>query len=118
MSIFEFRWFIQLCTAKIEQRRQFEAVSSLVHPAGGEVPARTGGPAILRLHPLPPTETTAASPIHVRLQVRVSPSDIVQETFLQAHRAFSQIRGETAPEFFGWLRQLLASQIVMNRTRH
>ena len=36
----------------IEQRGQVEAVSALVHAAGGEVPARTGGPAILRHHPL------------------------------------------------------------------
>jgi RNA polymerase sigma-70 factor (ECF subfamily) len=60
----------------------------------------------------------AASQIHVRLQARVSPSDIVQETFLQAHRAFDQFRGETAPEFFGWLRQLLASQVARLLERH
>jgi RNA polymerase sigma-70 factor (ECF subfamily) len=60
----------------------------------------------------------ATSQIHVRLQSRVSPSDVVQETFLQAHRAFDQFRGHTAIEFFVWLRQLLASQVAHLLDKH
>ncbi len=37
------------------------------------------------------------------------PSDIVQEAFLQAHRAFGQFRGGSEAEFTAWLRQILAS---------
>jgi RNA polymerase sigma-70 factor (ECF subfamily) len=60
----------------------------------------------------------AASQINARLRTRVSASDIVQDTFLQAHRAFEQFRGETAPEFLAWLRQLLASRIAHLLEKH
>jgi RNA polymerase sigma-70 factor (ECF subfamily) len=43
---------------------------------------------------------------------------VVQETFLQAHRAFDQFRGETAPEFLGWLRQLLVSRLTHLFEKH
>ena len=46
-----------------------------------------------------------------RLQVRVSPSDIVQETFLHAHRAFDQFRGASEHEFLAWLRRVLATRL-------
>src|SRR5687768_9753305 len=60
----------------------------------------------------------AASQIDPRLRARVSASDVVQETFLQAHRAFDQFRGESAPEFLGWLRQLLVSRIAHLFEKH
>jgi len=60
----------------------------------------------------------AASQIDPRLRARVSASDVVQETFLQAHRAFDQFRGESAPEFLGWLRQLLVSRIAHLLEKH
>lgn len=60
----------------------------------------------------------AASQINSRLQRRVSASDVVQETFLQAHRAFGQFRGKTAPEFLGWLRQILANQFAHLLEKH
>ncbi|MEM9587370.1 MAG: sigma-70 family RNA polymerase sigma factor [Planctomycetota bacterium] len=53
----------------------------------------------------------AATQIQQRLQARVTASDVVQDTFLQAHRAFEQFRGETGAEFLGWLRSILASRI-------
>src|SRR6516225_2026590 len=40
-----------------------------------------------------------------RLQGKVDPSDLVQETFLEAHRDFGQFRGGTEPELVGWLRR-------------
>jgi RNA polymerase sigma-70 factor (ECF subfamily) len=41
------------------------------------------------------------------LGVKVAPSDLVQETFLEAHRDFAQFRGQTEAELLGWLRQIL-----------
>jgi RNA polymerase sigma-70 factor (ECF subfamily) len=43
-----------------------------------------------------------------RLRGKVDDSDLVQETFLQAHRHFGQFRGTTEAELMRWLRQILA----------
>src|SRR3954452_24354305 len=43
-----------------------------------------------------------------RLQGKVDPADMVQETFLEAARHFSRSRGATEPELTAWLRQILA----------
>jgi RNA polymerase sigma-70 factor (ECF subfamily) len=55
--------------------------------------------------------------IRRRLQGKVDPSDLVQETFLKAHRHFAQFRGRTEAEWVGWLRQILALTVV-NLVRH
>jgi RNA polymerase sigma-70 factor (ECF subfamily) len=47
-----------------------------------------------------------------RLQGKADPADLVQETFLQAHRHLPQFRGTTEGEFLAWLRSILASRIV------
>lgn len=47
-----------------------------------------------------------------RLQGKVDASDIVQETFLEAHRSFPRFRGGTEAEFIGWLRQILAMNLA------
>jgi RNA polymerase sigma-70 factor, ECF subfamily len=44
-----------------------------------------------------------------RLQGKVDESDLVQETFLEAHRHFGRFRGTTEAELMGWLRQILAA---------
>jgi RNA polymerase sigma-70 factor (ECF subfamily) len=54
----------------------------------------------------------AAARIKSHLQVRVSPSDVVQETFLRAHVAIAQFRGQTEEDFLAWLRQILASRLA------
>jgi RNA polymerase sigma-70 factor (ECF subfamily) len=46
------------------------------------------------------------------LRSKIDDSDIVQETFLQAHRAFAQFEGGTESELVAWLRQILASRVV------
>ena len=51
--------------------------------------------------------------IYRRLQAKVDASDMVQETFLEAHRHFDQFRGTTEAELLGWLRQILASRLTM-----
>jgi RNA polymerase sigma-70 factor (ECF subfamily) len=43
-----------------------------------------------------------------RLQGKVEPADLVQETFLEVHRHFARFRGQTEVAFLCWLRQILA----------
>jgi RNA polymerase sigma-70 factor (ECF subfamily) len=47
-----------------------------------------------------------------RLQGKVDASDLVQETFLDAHRRFQQFRGTSEAEFTRWLRQILAAKLA------
>lgn len=49
----------------------------------------------------------ATTQIDRKLRTRVSPSDVVQEAMLMAHRDFMQYRGRTEREFLAWLRQIL-----------
>lgn len=49
----------------------------------------------------------ASAQLDTRLQKRISPSDLVQETMLGACRDFHQFRGRTEPELLAWLRQIL-----------
>ena len=44
--------------------------------------------------------------------------DIVQETFFEAHRDFEQFRGQSEPEFLGWLRKILANNLAREVERH
>jgi RNA polymerase sigma-70 factor (ECF subfamily) len=46
-----------------------------------------------------------------RLQGKVDPADLVQETFLRAARDLAQFRGTTEEEWAGWLRQILAARL-------
>jgi RNA polymerase sigma-70 factor, ECF subfamily len=48
-----------------------------------------------------------------RLQGKVDASDLVQETFLDAHRDFARFRGTTEQELASWLRQILAANLAM-----
>ncbi|MFM8222609.1 MAG: sigma-70 family RNA polymerase sigma factor, partial [Planctomycetaceae bacterium] len=52
-----------------------------------------------------------------RLQAKVDTADVVQETFLEAHRNFDNFRGESEAEFAGWLRSILSAR-VLNLVRH
>jgi RNA polymerase sigma-70 factor (ECF subfamily) len=47
-----------------------------------------------------------------RLQGKVDASDLVQETFLEAHRNFDRFRGGSEAEFVAWLRQILAGNLA------
>jgi RNA polymerase sigma-70 factor, ECF subfamily len=53
-----------------------------------------------------------------RLRVRFSPSDLVQETLMEAHRDFQQFRGTTEAEFLAWLRQILVHNLLVAVRRH
>jgi RNA polymerase sigma-70 factor (ECF subfamily) len=43
-----------------------------------------------------------------RLQGKVDPGDMVQDTFLEAHRQFARFRGDSEMELTAWLRAILA----------
>lgn len=47
-----------------------------------------------------------------RLQGKVDPGDLVQETFLEAHKNFERFRGSGEPQLVGWLRQILAARLA------
>lgn len=49
----------------------------------------------------------ATTQLDRRLRRRVSPSDLVQEAMLAAHRDFPQFHGQTQRQFLAWLRQIL-----------
>ena len=55
--------------------------------------------------------------IDARLQAKVDASDVVQDTFLNAHQSFAEFRGTTAKELMAWLRQILASNLADNVRR-
>jgi RNA polymerase sigma-70 factor (ECF subfamily) len=57
-------------------------------------------------------ELLARVQIGRRLQGKVDPADLVQETFLKAHRDFAQFRGSSEGEWVGWLRQILALNLA------
>ena len=47
-----------------------------------------------------------------RLQGKVDAADLVQETFLEAHRHFTLFHGSTKEAFAGWLREILAGRLA------
>jgi RNA polymerase sigma-70 factor (ECF subfamily) len=50
--------------------------------------------------------------LDARLQAKLDPSDLVQQTLLRAHEKRDQFRGKTEAEFTAWLRQILANQMA------
>ena len=47
------------------------------------------------------------------LRSKVDPSDVVQATFMDAHRQFSTLRGSSEGELTAWLRTILAGQLAL-----
>ena len=59
-----------------------------------------------------------AAQLDQRLRARVSPSDVVQEAFFEAHRDFHQFRGESTAEFVAWLRRIVVNNILRVVEQH
>jgi RNA polymerase sigma-70 factor (ECF subfamily) len=81
----------------------------LLHDARGGDTAALGQ--LLELHRRYLT-LLARLQIYQRLQGKADPADLVQETFLEAHRHFAKFRGTTQAEFVCWLRQILAGNLA------
>jgi len=47
-----------------------------------------------------------------RLKGKMDASDVVQQTFLQAHQALAQFRGQSETQLAAWLRQILARNLA------
>lgn len=60
----------------------------------------------------------ASAQLDRRLRRRVSPSDVVQETLLAAHRDFADFRGCSQGELLVWLRQILIHSLHRSIARH
>lgn len=60
----------------------------------------------------------ASAQVSRRLAQRMSPSDIVQETMLAAHRDFQEFRGHCSNQFTAWLRTILARNLFRAIERH
>src|SRR3954462_15158363 len=54
----------------------------------------------------------ARSRLNPRLRGRLDPSDVVQQTLLEAHPDPAQCRGRSPPERAAWLRQMLARNLA------
>jgi RNA polymerase sigma-70 factor (ECF subfamily) len=57
-------------------------------------------------------QALAGLQLHGRLRARVSPSDLVQETFLRASEHFDDFCGTTEQELLGWLRTILRRSLL------
>jgi RNA polymerase sigma-70 factor, ECF subfamily len=60
----------------------------------------------------------ARSLIGAALRVKMEPSDLVQETFLKAHRDFAGFEGRGEPELMAWLRRILARTLADQVKHH
>ena len=63
-------------------------------------------------------KTLANHQLDRRVRQRVSPSDLVQDTLLEAHRDFPNFRGTTTPELVAWLRRILIHNLIRASEHH
>ena len=52
------------------------------------------------------------------LRAKCDPSDIVQQTLLEAHRDFADFNGQHEPELLAWLRRILAHNLYNEARRY
>jgi RNA polymerase sigma-70 factor (ECF subfamily) len=50
--------------------------------------------------------------LDARLQSKLDPSDVVQQTLIKAYNGREQFRGQTEAELAGWLRRILANTLT------
>ncbi len=60
----------------------------------------------------------AAAQMGRQVGLRLTPSDIVQDTLLAAHRDIAHFRGHTSAEFSNWLRTILARSLLKAIEHH
>src|SRR4051812_20595086 len=75
---------------------------------GGEMTAEADGLERWRAY----LQLLARLHLDPRLAGKLDPSDVVQQTLLQAHQARAQFRGTTDGERAAWLRQILANNLA------
>ena len=56
--------------------------------------------------------------INPKFRSRFTSSDVVQETFCEAHRNFGKFRGETEAELMAWLRKILVNKLARLVEQH
>jgi RNA polymerase sigma-70 factor (ECF subfamily) len=59
-----------------------------------------------------PLRQVAQDGLHKDLQTRVGVSDLVQDTFMLAHRSAREFRGSSWGEMTAWLKRILENQIA------
>ncbi len=60
----------------------------------------------------------ARSMMHGAAALKLEASDLVQETFLKAHRQFAEFAGMDEPGFMAWLRRILARTVADQARYH
>ena len=55
---------------------------------------------------------TARVQLHRRLQSKVDPSDLVQQSMLEAHHGFHNFKGGTPEEWLAWLKQIVQHNVL------
>ncbi len=95
-----------------------EAGSSLPHllDALRRGDAAAQGEVLLRYQPW--LRLLARLQLESQLRGKLDPSDIVQQTLLEACRAFPQFRGRTEAELMAWLRQILVHVLAHEFRRY
>src|SRR5215469_1845723 len=59
-----------------------------------------------------------AAHLDEKLRSRLNPSDIVQESYCDAHRDFEKFNGRSTGEFLAWLRTILVNNLAREVERH
>src|SRR6516165_2998077 len=54
----------------------------------------------------------ARTHLDTRLQAKLDPSDVVQQTFLEAYKGLEQLRGQSREQIACWLRQILMRNLA------
>lgn len=50
--------------------------------------------------------------LHRRLETKVDPSDLVQQSLLEAHRGFNDFQGQTPLDWLAWLKQIVTRNVL------